>query len=150
MWISSLVVTLPPLEEQAGRIRDVIAAIPVFQLGKQIADRLPVVLEVAEGSQARYWYDWVGGLEILVFALCGCNRGHAVASPGVAITANAPSVAQRTASSRAERPAVQVVAVAARRGDQPQYLDGLGTVTAYNTSTVRTRVDGPLTKIAFR
>ncbi len=66
MWISSLVVTLPPLEEQAGRIRDVIAAIPVFQLGKQIADRLPVVLEVAEGSQARYWYDWVGGLDGVV------------------------------------------------------------------------------------
>ena len=66
MWISSLVVTLPPLEEQAGRIRDVIAAIPVFQLGKQIADRLPVVLEVEEGSQARYWYDWVGGLDGVV------------------------------------------------------------------------------------
>ena len=38
----------------------------MFQLGKQIADRLPVVLEVAEGSQARYWYDWVGGLDGVV------------------------------------------------------------------------------------
>lgn len=54
------------------------------------------------------------------------------------------------ASSRPKSPAVPVVAVAARRGDQPQYLDGLGTVTAYNTTTVRTRVDGPLVKIAFR
>lgn len=66
MWISSLVVTLPPLEEQAGRIRDAIAAIPMFQLGNQIADRLPVVLEVEEGSQSRYWYDWVGGLDGVV------------------------------------------------------------------------------------
>ena len=62
MWISSLVVTLPPLEEHAGRIRDTIAAIPVFHLGEQIGDRLPVVLEVEDGSQARYWYEWVGGL----------------------------------------------------------------------------------------
>lgn len=62
MWISSLVVTLPPLEESACRIRDAIGAIPVFEPGEQIADRLPVVLEVADGSQARYWYEWVGGL----------------------------------------------------------------------------------------
>lgn len=62
MWISSLVVTLPKLEEHAGPIRDAIAAIPVFQLGEQIADRLPLVLEVEDGSQARYWYDWVSGL----------------------------------------------------------------------------------------
>lgn len=63
MWISSLVVTLPRLKEHANRIREAIAAIPVFQLGEQIADRLPVVLEVEDGSQARYWYDWVGGLD---------------------------------------------------------------------------------------
>ena len=62
MWISSLVVTLPRLEKQATRIRDAIAAIPVFQLGDQIVDRLPVVLEVEDGSQARYWYEWVSGL----------------------------------------------------------------------------------------
>lgn len=66
MWISSLVVTLPPLKEQAGRIREAIAAIAVFQPGDQIADRLPVVLEVEDGSQARYWYDWVGGLDGVV------------------------------------------------------------------------------------
>jgi multidrug efflux system membrane fusion protein len=53
------------------------------------------------------------------------------------------------APSRGRGAVVQVVAVAAVRGDQPRYLDGLGTVTAYNTSIIHTRVDGPLTRVAF-
>src|SRR4029077_12618110 len=34
--------------------------------------------------------------------------------------------------------------------DFPLYLDGLGTVQAFNTVTVRSRVDGQLIKLAFR
>ena len=34
--------------------------------------------------------------------------------------------------------------------DFPIYLDGLGTVQAYNTVTVRSRVDGQLTKLGFQ
>jgi multidrug efflux system membrane fusion protein len=34
--------------------------------------------------------------------------------------------------------------------DFPVYLNGLGTVQAYNTVTVRSRVDGEITKIAFK
>src|SRR5205085_5003627 len=45
--------------------------------------------------------------------------------------------------------AVPVIATAARRGDLPIYLTGLGSVTAYNTVTVRSRVDGELIKVAF-
>ena len=41
-----------------------------------------------------------------------------------------------------------VVAVS-KTADMPIYLTGLGTVTALNTVTVRTRVDGQLDKIAF-
>src|SRR5207244_2362295 len=37
----------------------------------------------------------------------------------------------------------------AHKGDLPIYLDGLGTVTALNTVTVRSRVDGELIKVAF-
>lgn len=45
--------------------------------------------------------------------------------------------------------AVPVVATAARRTDLPIYLTGLGTVTAYNTVTIRSRVDGELQRVAF-
>src|SRR5712671_91036 len=34
--------------------------------------------------------------------------------------------------------------------DVPIYLDGLGTVQAFNTVTIHTRVDGQLVKVAFR
>jgi len=44
---------------------------------------------------------------------------------------------------------VPVVAAASRRGDLSIYLTGLGSVTAFNTVTIRTRVDGELIKVAF-
>src|ERR1041385_8972140 len=45
------------------------------------------------------------------------------------------------------RPAV--ITTAARKMDMPVYLRGLGTATAYNTVTVRTRVDGQIVNIAL-
>ena len=45
-------------------------------------------------------------------------------------------------------PSIPVVTAVAKKGDQPIYLTGLGTVTAFMTVTLRTRVDGELLKIA--
>lgn len=45
--------------------------------------------------------------------------------------------------------AIPVVAAMSRQGDMPVYLNGLGSVTAFNTVTVRSRVDGQIMKIAF-
>ena len=50
----------------------------------------------------------------------------------------------------AEPAGVPVVAGLARQQDVPIYLTGLGTVQAYNTVTIHTRVDGELTKVAFK
>ena len=43
-----------------------------------------------------------------------------------------------------------VLVAAARTQDVPVYLDGLGTVQAFNTVSVRANVDGPLIEVRFR
>jgi len=45
---------------------------------------------------------------------------------------------------------VQVSATAAKRGDFNRFLSAIGTVTAFNTVTVKTRVDGQIVKVAFK
>ena len=59
-----------------------------------------------------------------------------------------PESGAKAAAPTAPR-ATPVVAATARTGDLPIYLDALGTVTAFNTVTIRTRVDGQLVKVAF-
>jgi multidrug efflux system membrane fusion protein len=56
----------------------------------------------------------------------------------------------QAAKSRAAQRAVPVVGAAAKAGDLAVYLTGLGTVTASNTVTIRSRVDGQLIRVAFR
>jgi multidrug efflux system membrane fusion protein len=45
---------------------------------------------------------------------------------------------------------VPVVVAPAQLGDLPVYFNGLGTVTAFNTVTVHSRVDGQLISVAFK
>jgi multidrug efflux system membrane fusion protein len=61
---------------------------------------------------------------------------RATANPAAA-TASAPSST------------IPVSVATAQRRDVPIYLIGLGTVQAFNTVTVKTRVDGELVKVAF-
>jgi membrane fusion protein, multidrug efflux system len=51
--------------------------------------------------------------------------------------------------SAAPAPPIPVSVATAQRRDVPIYLIGLGTVQAFNTVTVKTRVDGELIKVAF-
>jgi multidrug efflux system membrane fusion protein len=46
--------------------------------------------------------------------------------------------------------AVAVTVASAEKRDIPYYLTGLGNVTAFNTVTVKTRVDGQLVQVAFK
>jgi len=59
--------------------------------------------------------------------------------PGAADTATKPTA-----------PPVTVSAANVRRGDLPVYLTGLGSVVAYNTVTVKSRVDGQIVNILFQ
>ncbi len=45
---------------------------------------------------------------------------------------------------------VPVVVAPTQRGDIPVYFNGLGSVTAFNTVTIRSRVDGQLVSVAFK
>jgi multidrug efflux system membrane fusion protein len=54
-----------------------------------------------------------------------------------------------SATGRAGLPPVPVVAGRVMQKDVPIYLDGLGTVQAFNSVTIRVRVDGELKKVAF-
>ncbi len=86
----------------------------------------------------RVWI-WVAGallLVILGYRLMGRSAENSSAAVG-------------TAGGKPAAPPVPVVAVAARQGDMPVYLSALGTVTAYNTVTVKSRVDGQIVRVAF-
>ena len=55
----------------------------------------------------------------------------------------------KTAARGGSGPVSAVIGTVAKK-DIPIYLDGLGTVQAFNTVTVRSRVDGQLLKLAFQ
>lgn len=73
------------------------------------------------------------GLLLGLVALAGCAKSQSAA----------------TSAEAAARPVSVSVASAVRR-DVPIYLDGLGSVAAWKTVTVRAQVDGRLDKVRFR
>ena len=85
------------------------------------------------------------------------HRRYLLASLAILITATGGYVgwqhraAANAAAPTASQPAlpIPVSVAAAERRDVPVYLTGLGTVQAFNTVTVKTRVDGELVKVAF-
>lgn len=81
----------------------------------------------------RSWWPWAGGALLLIgYLLFRSLAGHAAKDP-------APSAR-----------AIPIAAATARKGDMPVTLTGLGTVTALNTVTVKSRVDGQIVRIAFQ
>jgi membrane fusion protein, multidrug efflux system len=60
----------------------------------------------------------------------------------------AAAAAQGTSADIAQG-AIPVVVATAHRGNLPVYFDGLGTVTAFNTVLVKSRVDGQIVKVNF-
>ena len=63
-------------------------------------------------------------------------RSEAAPTPGIA-------------AAKPVEPGTPVQVAVATRRDMPVYLVGLGTVQAFNTVTVKSRVDGELEKVAF-
>jgi multidrug efflux system membrane fusion protein len=76
----------------------------------------------------------LGGALLLLLALFGCQ------------TADSKDKQAQAATVRA----VPVAVAAAVEQDMPVYLTGLGSVTAYNTVSVKSRVDGQLMQVNFK
>ncbi len=81
-------------------------------------------------------FQWLLGLVVLV-------------GIAVAVIHFWPHQGSKTTNNRGQRDTRIPVVAAAVSKDVPVYLDGLGTVQAYNTVTVHSRVDGELIDVAF-
>jgi multidrug efflux system membrane fusion protein len=102
-------------------------------------NRFPNLDLEPDAHSSNRWWVW-----LLVFAAIGygCYRLYTFET--------AKSEAMTAKKGAALRPSkIAVTAAKARTGDMPVYLQGLGTVTAFNTVTVKTRIDGQLINVAF-
>ncbi|MBV8763641.1 MAG: efflux RND transporter periplasmic adaptor subunit [Hyphomicrobiales bacterium] len=81
---------------------------------------------------------------VLMLAACGYVGWRYVS------TRAADAAVDPKSSAQSGPPPIPVTFSRVQLTDFPVYLNGLGTVQAYNTVTVRSRVDGEITKIAFK
>jgi multidrug efflux system membrane fusion protein len=102
------------------------------------------------GSTGHRWL-WIVGLVVLIAIGVWYFRGSraSIEAQGPGAPAGGGKGQGRQGGGGAGF-AVPVVVANAQRGDLPVYYNGLGTVTAFNTVTVRSRVDGQITKINFQ
>src|ERR1700749_4892087 len=89
--------------------------------------------------------------------MTGRRRAAAIVAPvlaalvrGVALSFSATHADKPFTLSVASAPAVPVVAAAVKSGNVPIYLRGIGSVDAWNTVVVRSQIQGPLIRIAFK
>lgn len=99
---------------------------------------------MAAALRRRTWL-WLVGFVVLAYGGYRLMRSSAETPSAAAVSGSAGGGGGKPAA-----PAVPIVAVAAHLGDMPVYLSGLGTVTAFNTVTVKSRVDGQIVRIAFQ
>jgi multidrug efflux system membrane fusion protein len=95
-------------------------------------------LEPSQKPTHRNRRDLLAGLAMVVVVSGSYVGWHYRAAPNAA-----------AAPVAAPQPPIPVTVATAERRDVPIYLTGLGTVQAFNTVTVKTRVDGELLKVAF-
>src|SRR5215469_13664239 len=128
-------------ESDSGRDLAVVPNCRTVRINRRSGSHIAPMIVSLEPTQPpvnrRRWYLIVA--MVMLAAVWGAYVGwrhHAIANPAAA-TASAPSST------------IPVSVATAQRRDVSIYLTGLGTVQAFNTVTVKTRVDGELMKVAF-
>jgi len=116
-----------------AELRDPSAGIPPRSLVQQ------------DAHKSRWWL-WVLILAIVAVGVWFYRSRSSQANSGAA---GANGAAAGGKNSPFAMGPVPVVVATAQKGDLPVFFDGLGTVTAFNTVTVRSRVDGQIVKINF-
>src|SRR4051812_22338274 len=86
----------------------------------------------------------------LIFRNVSKTIGLISVAVAMALLASCNSAGSKAAAARPASPPVPVAVSAAHRMDLPVYLTGLGTVTPSNSVSVKSRVDGQLTQVAFK
>ena len=97
---------------------------------------------------ASSWYSTAGRVLVLAVIIGGAYAvWHSYAAK---TAADAPDGKQTTASPGAALAPVPATIATVQKADFSVYLNGLGTVQPFQTVTVRSRVDGQITKVDFR
>jgi membrane fusion protein, multidrug efflux system len=115
-------------------------------------DREPVSTEEAAPRPVKSrWWVWLLVVGIVAVGIWYYRSGHSNTQAENS-NANAPGAPGGYGKNGAPgfNPIVPVVVATAQHGDVPIYFTGLGTVTAFNTVTVHSRVDGQLVSVAFK
>jgi multidrug efflux system membrane fusion protein len=91
------------------------------------------------------WLSW-----LIVLGLLGAGGWYYKKNFMDAQPASASSGSKKGGKNKGGSGAVPVVLAGVSRGDMPVYLRGIGSVLAFNTVTVRSRVDGQLMSVGFK
>jgi len=103
----------------------------------------------APPAKSRWWL-WVLVVGVIVVGIWYYRSSHSTSETQAAAPGGAAGGGKgKSGAGAGAGPVVPVVVATAQRGDLPVYFNGLGTVTAFNTVTVRSRVDGQIVKINF-
>ena len=102
----------------------------------------------APPAKSRWWL-WIAILAVVAIGIWYYRGSRATSEAGGKAAPGATSTGKGKGGPGGAGMTVPVVIAAAQKGNLPVYLIGLGSVTAYNTVTVRSRVDGQIVKVNF-
>ena len=102
----------------------------------------------ARSAKSRWWL-WIVVLAVVALGIWYYRGTHSTSEAGGRASGGAGNAKGPGGFADFANMVVPVVVASAQKGDLPVYLVGLGSVTAYNTVTVRSRVDGQIVKVNF-